>query len=335
MKRFTKRTNIYRLLLPHYRLRKRSKRKIRLWKRKRLFCDYFKITAPEVFDIREKEERRRLIAFINAIKDNIGTKKILLNFKNSKRMITCGTILFLAEIRTMYMKHDKPIMSCILSQNNKVNQVLKQIGFFDIIGFQEAIKPKYSDVVKWKFTHGSEVIGAKYEDILKQYDDDIGHKTSENLYIAFTEAMKNTQQHAYENKEKNTLKETWWAFSQLKDNKLVVVFCDLGMGISESLNKEHNPFAQKFKEVIGWSFTSESDTIAEIIKFRKTKTKLSYRGKGLAQLCGVIEESKNGAVFIFSNKGTYSNKMISIPNDYRQAIPGTIIEWSLNLDTEE
>ncbi len=104
MRRFKKRTNNFSLFQFYYRRRKKTKRAIKLFKNKTLFKDYFNILAPETFDIEEKGDRRKLIKFLNKIKDNIDTKKILLNFKRTKKMITCGTILFLAEIRTIYQK---------------------------------------------------------------------------------------------------------------------------------------------------------------------------------------------------------------------------------------
>lgn len=320
-----------------YRLRKFLKLKKRRRNNKINLQGYVRIQAPTLFSTINEGRRNELLDFIQQIKYFVTyNKKILLNFHSTEKMFTSGTLLFFSEIRNLFnLVNNKAILTCIKSRNDKVNQVLKQIGFFKLIRFKNKFKLSYGDVVKWKFTCGSNVDGAKFENILGEYSHCLKDSLQEKLYKGFTEAMANTHHHAYEGVrpegEVAQHKESWWAFSQLKDGKLHVVFCDLGIGIPVSLPKKHGKFFKRIIEKFRGE-QNDADIIEEAVTSRRSRTELGYRGKGLAQLCDVIEHLDDSKLLIHSNKGAYIyENNASRKICFHHSVGGTIIEWMLNI----
>ena len=101
-----------------------------------------------------------------------------------------GTLLFVAELRRL-VRHVKGSVPLTFVQpvNNKVCQVLIQVGVFDLIGVKLDVDTVDDDVVNWRYAHGEQVLGEKYEDILQEYDGEITEALQGELYTGITEAM--------------------------------------------------------------------------------------------------------------------------------------------------
>ncbi len=300
---------------------------------------YHHINAPEIFAITANlSERGYVLQFLEKLRAACRTKrKIKLNFSKTAKMYTCGTLLFYSEIRNLHNSMDNvPCIRMEPSKNMKVMQVMKQIGLLSLLNFRNTIRTSYDDVVKWKFTTGNNVDGSEYENILKHLDAALDERIQKDLFKAFSEAMTNTHQHAYidERPEGPVFKsnESWWSFSQVKDDILHVVFCDLGIGIPGSL-----PTAQP-----GWFLTiqkmfpdgqDDGKVIREALSISKTRTGLEHRGKGLGQLFAAIKDIDAGYFSILSRRGGYlfeGGKERT--RTYKESIGGTLIEWKLPLD---
>lgn len=145
--------------------------------------------------------RGSLLRALYILRKRVGVdgKNVTLDFSLTEKMHAEGTLLFLAELKRL-MRHvkGKVEIDCILPHNNKVAQVLKQVGILGLLGVTTPIEPVDDDVVNWKAAHGTQVLGEKYDDILQQYDGDIAELLQDKLYTGITEAMTNVINHAYD-----------------------------------------------------------------------------------------------------------------------------------------
>lgn len=335
LKKF-KRDSLIRLTME--RTRRRERREFYRTLEQQFNNSFFRLHAPHVFAVTfDKDIRKKVLSFIDRLREVYGTKKkVLINFTDTHHMYTCGTLLFYAELRNMINSRKS---NCVVrikeSKNQKVMQVLKQIGVLSLLQHSNTINPSYDDVVRWRFTTGNNVLGAEYENILNALDDDFDRKTREGLFKAFSEAMTNTHQHAYIEipKERSVAnhKESWWAFSQIRDGMLHIVFCDLGIGIPGSLPKVRPDWIKDIMAKVP-GVPGDGEIIKGAIRVSRTRTGLDHRGKGLNQLIDAIKDIDAGYLSILSRKGGYRfEHNEERTHNYRDSICGTLIEWKLPL----
>lgn len=263
---------------------------------------------------------------------------LCLDFSQTEKMYAEGTLLFLAELRRL-IKHTKGKLelTCVPPSNEKVSQVLQQIGVFSLIGAAEGITPVDDDVVNWRFAHGHKVEGERYEDILADYDGDIAPPMQEHLFTGITEAMTNVLNHAYDMPRSDRLNITnsreWWMFSQAKDGQLTVAFLDLGAGIPRTLPVKRPAVWKRF---LRFGKNLDSRAIAYAVKDSISRTNQGHRGKGLGQIVRVVDMVPGGQVTILSNYGALSRTQgVTRRVDYRDSILGTLIFWKIPLPDKE
>lgn len=321
------------------RRRLRGRRKKKLLNRK--YCDFLQISAPAEFNLMDTGKRKTLLNFLKKIRDVTvkQNKCVLIDFSGTRRMLAAGTLLFRAELHRLIKALPFSIkLRCMPPHNARASEVLTQVGIYDLLNYKNKISPQLPDVINWRVAVGAGAVGEKYDDILGSYDGIISGRLQEGLYLGLTEAMTNAQHHAYLEPRKDGLNlqsedKDWWMFSQEKDNMLYVVFCDLGVGIPETLPQLHPSVWDRLKSKVGLPL--DSQIIAEAVKESRTRTHKHFRGKGLKQLVSVIESSNDGVVVIHSNRGCYTirgNKESLI--NFNDSILGTIITWSLPITSE-
>lgn len=292
-------------------------------------------TAPEIFDLGDAKNRTILLKSLHKLRQEIkATKAICLDFSGTEKLFADGTLLFLAEIRRV-IKHvlPAPKITCVYPTNAKVSQVLQQIGFFSLIQSADGITPIDDDVVNWRFAHGRQVEGEKYEDVLAQFDGSIAEPLREDLFKGITEAMTNVVNHAYEFYRDDglgiTSSKEWWMFSQVKDTLLTVVFLDLGAGIPRTLPIKHPSL---WRKLVRFGRRHDSHTIDYAVKDSISRTGKENRGKGLGQIVRAVDSEPNSVMTIHSNSGVLVRKNGHTKrNDYRDSILGTLIFWQIPL----
>lgn len=297
--------------------------------------------APAVFSIAVEEHRAEMLVSLRRLRKQIAFQeaRLCLDFSATEKIYAEGGLIFVAELRRL-LKYSKGnvALTCVLPNNNKVAQVLKQIGVLDLLGVTTPIVPQDDDVVNWRCAYGEQVLGEKYDDILEQYDGEIAQSLTEQLYTGITEAMTNVINHAYDLTRLDGLSfksnKDWWMFSQENDGFLSIVFCDLGAGIPRTL-PDKNPNLWKKIRKLGQK--TDSYTIKYAVTDSISRTNKSHRGKGLGQIVRVVENVPGGRVHILSNFGCYAVEAGSRPRikDFRDNIMGTLIYWRIPLPRKE
>jgi len=297
-------------------------------------------TAPKIFSL-VPAARGAFLRSLAILRKRIGLqrRKTIVDFSQTEKMSAEGTLLFLAEFKRL-LRHVKGEVEItgVLPHNNKVAQVLCQIGVLELLGITTSIVPVDDDVVNWKTAYGTQVEGKKYDDILQAYDGDIADLLQDKLYAGITEAMTNVLNHAYDlpradGLDAAPLKE-WWMFSQQQHGKLVIVFCDLGAGIPRTLPIKR---ASVWRRVLSLGKTSDSDVIRYAVEDSVTRTMKDYRGKGLGQIVRVIRGIEDAEVHICSNRGVFTERHGARASNstYNDSILGTLIFWRIPLHDKE
>ena len=300
--------------------------------------DYSNIQAPEVFTLGDVEARIELLKFLSKLRNLVVQKgkATRINFSGTRKMIADGTLLFTAELRRILrLSMARVPISCIGPRNQKVAQVLSQIGVFALLRYRGKVRPSLPDVVNWRFATGNGVVGNKYDDVLGAYDGILAESLSQGLYVGLVEAMTNSHHHAYIARRGDGLgienePRDWWMFTQERDGNLSVVFCDLGVGIPETLPRTRPSLWQSLTDRLSGRRMSDGTIIYEAILDSRSRTGASYRGRGLRQLVDVIQKVPVGKLMIFSNGGLYTCiGGIEKHFDFKDSILGTLIIWNV------
>lgn len=327
------------ILLARRRAILRLRRKAKSQYRRCEMCQYYYINAPKRFCVStDEEDRGKLLTFIHRLREATARprRKICLNFCKTTQMFTCGTLVMYAELRNILNSSDRaPVIRMIGSRNTKVMQVLKQVGILSLLGFRNIVKPSFPDVVNWKFTCGNNVDGSKFDHILEHLNDVLDSANQRDLYIGFSEALANTHEHAYISVRPEggveRGKESWWAFSQIKDGQLHVVFCDLGIGIPKSLPTQQSVWNTLILSRLADN-VNDGAIIREAIAISKSRTNQPHRGKGLGQFLMAVKAIDGAYLSILSNCGGYRYERGEEKTaKYKKSVGGTLIEWKLPL----
>ncbi|UZE14768.1 hypothetical protein [Pseudomonas sp. B21-053] len=325
-----------------YWLAKRAKdelTKIRRLKRKCAAAaplqSYSVIKAPFEIDIGKTKVRRSTLQFFYRIRTQInqGCRRVWIDFTETRKLASGGTLLLCAELTRLIENVQGLKIRSSLPKSNKASQVMQQVGLSRLLNTKNKTKCLDGDVVNWRSARGQGALGAKYDEILGYYDGLITDSLQSELYTGITEAMTNAQQHAYIDQRGDGIVtdpdyRPWWMFSQEKDGKLSVVFCDLGVGIPASLPRTR-PRLWHFMDRLN---LTEGRQIEGAVRNSQTRTRKQHRGKGLRQIIETISSCAGGKALIFSNKGWYSmesGKQRS--GDFGDSIMGTVIYWQMPL----
>ena len=313
------------------------------------------VSAPEWFCLSAK----RVLPLLNFIKrleqaaalPHIG--RIRIDFTHTKKMVSDGTLYFLASLDQMIMRYPHKYFCMIRPSDTIVEQVLQQLNITNMLHAKGRLNPaEFHQTVKhWHAASGHNVNAESASGVFSSFDGRITPELGKSVYTGVTEAMTNCFHHAYEDSLQPAEQLKWWLFSREYKQELQVVFCDLGIGIPVSLYRNSNNVnADWFAKLNQWLKLNREDgkivndalKIKAAIKIGQTRTKLGNRGKGLKQMVGVLDELSNHAakVVINSGSGVYcrfplenANPEFAHPlsNDKKSAIKGTMIYWSIPL----
>lgn len=303
------------------------------------------VKMPQVINYYHENHFEALSSCLDKLRRHINDGyKVFLDFSETEKITAAAMLSLLAEVdqHTRVSAHGYRAINFNHPQDEKVESILKQVGFYDLLRKNKRDTKDFDDVVYWKYTSGvcSEPFLA--QQTIQEIRKELEQKASKKLYRGFSEAMANSVEHAYSSNrcldkiDPSTATEKWWCFAAIKDEKLIVVICDKGVGIPNTLPKTQAGFLQQIFELLGIKDRTDSAFIKASSNLRETKTGLANRGKGIHDMKAVIDAHGDGVLTIFSNRGCYgyrgnSGSFSDFVIDYKHSVRGTIIEWSLPL----
>lgn len=295
------------------------------------------LIAPAIFGL--QSNRNYLIRFLTQLRTRVVKlrKPTLVDFTATRKLHADSALLFYAELRRCIELTEGAVsITCRPPADRRCDQVLHQIGVYDLLGHRSNAIPYFEDVIHWKVASGYKVEGEKYENILGRFDGRVTEALLGRLYVGLSEAMTNCHHHAYIIEREDGLAErdtrnNWWMFSQERDGFLTVVFCDLGAGIPRTL-----PITRPslFRQIIGMgSVLKDCDAIDKAIESSISRTGKRHRGKGLKQILAAVQVNPENSVRVMSNSGCYTfQKGKKELQEFGTSIQGTLIAWHIQIE---
>lgn len=337
----------------------RLKRKRRRWLRQNrrakddLKRSAYQLRAPTVIALLQRDSHARMVSFIQQLKVAVlrEGRTVCIDFRNTNKLYADGTLLLFAEIETL-TRHRRGRITCTHSLTPLVNETFKHIGLFDLLSVESRVVPRHQDAVGWRVLRGTNVDMEPAGRTLETLAQD--ERLAAPLFIGLQEATANVANHAYlaAREDGYGLIETagwWWLFYRLNREKsrLTVVLCDLGAGIPRTLGRtlhgeDRSQFALALKHVLsvaGLSSAHDGSMIHAAVEAKRSRTGQSWRGKGLGQIRGVINEVGSGKLLVYSNAGGYllqvaeSGRDREISMRYPESIYGTMVSWSVPIQS--
>lgn len=311
------------------------------------------VHLPQEIDLYFSTNHAKLTACLSKIRRLVALKRpVVMVFSNTKRITAAGGLLMFSEVSRLILaygqhciKATRPLKGPDFNDENAVEATLNQIGFYRTLGQSERDIPKPETVSCWNVSEGilteGEIAGNMIANIVNSK---IPQTIGRDLYRGSVEAVANCVEHAYSDDSfrrdnLNIDDRRWWMFVGIREQNLVVLICDLGMGIPNTIQKtQSRSVLDRIFKSFHFLAQTESDWIKTATLVRRTKTALSYRGKGGDDARTLVEKNKFSLLSIYSNKGCYklinqgtcsNEKLKESALDQKNSILGTIVEWSI------
>jgi len=316
--------------------------------------DSIAIEAPAVISLHTREYHTQLVRFLSTVrKESLRRKSIRINFNNTSKVIGTGMLLMLAEIdRICLTLAEKCKVTCSYPKDETVEKVFQQIGFFNILGKPHRLEINKEDITvnSWRYASGVSVNPQDADILLKAIKGKIP-KGYLRLVTGVSEAMDNAVHHAYIRPREDRISASgldhandkrWWVFAQVHDGRLVVIFCDLGVGIPVTLPERWGEYIGDILRLTTLSAGKrDMKMIRRSLELGRTRTDQGHRGKGLARNVMKAAEELHGRLFVYSNRGVVGVDFSDGSPSYTQggnnhSILGTVIQWSVPItDAQE
>lgn len=298
------------------------------------------IYAPKEIDYYKEYNHNKTNDFLMKVRNSLllSKKKVCINFSDTEKITASAMISFLAEVDMLTSKCDGMINPITFTHPKieKIESILKQIGFYDLLKKPTRPTKDFDDVAYWNYASGAKSDPQRAADSIKEIEAKISHKAQRKLYKGFSEAMANCVEHAYHEEDGCNLDETkWWAFAGVKENILVVVICDKGIGIPKSLPLNRaDELIESIKSALKLRKLNDSAMINIASRMGRTRTSQGNRGKGLKDIKSIIDTMNEGNLSIYSNKGYYryfrrDSKIKDFMKEHKTSVCGTIVEWAI------
>lgn len=268
-----------------------------------------------------------------------GNGGAIVDFSLTETIFPSGGLLVYAELdRISRLVKDRRRLRCKPAPlGSLADQVLKQVGMYTSLDHPlDNVPTSDQSVVHWRNATGLKAQGQDGWSVIESSEGELSEALKGSLYKGITEALTNAVHHAYQAKRKDGTNiqgdKRWWMFSQQREGYLTIVFCDLGIGIPNSLPLKKNPnlnaILAKFKRD-----KSDVQSIRVASELGKTRTLADNRGLGLSEILDAARNAEQGGCVIYSNRGQYGFAPDGrvIENQYSNSIYGTLIEWRVPL----
>lgn len=325
------------------RFSRRIRHRIKLSKDRATPNPYLKVlTMPRVIGIDNLNQcRNQTLNVIHEIRVLLRNKRrtLVLDFTKTESPDAMGMILLLATVDYVLKETGRPCVRAKNIKSDRVKQVLKQIGLAEKLGINHHVDVNRSDVSIWKYVSGSEVdmttAGEHFEQLC--IDHGVPEKHIAALFNAFSEAVDNAHGHAYDQNiiskvhdQEFPKDKRWWMFFGIIDAQIIVVVCDLGLGIPRTVLRDG--FVEEIRGFVG-KITGSSRDDGKLIKATidrsRSRTGEDFRGKGMFRLKRAILDEHGGMLQIHSNAGYYRFKGSEIVRNFKVPVLGTVIGWSI------
>lgn len=306
---------------------------------------YEEILLPEVLDLESRfDDTADVIRLIRrlALREK---KPIYLVFDNVKSIKPSALLILLAEMHRCRLIHGSRNITGNYPASPKVERMLHASGFFNLLGIKSRVtrRPKSYPMEYVEFvSHTHEVKGTvrAFRESLLGTTIVMSPQAKGRFYRALTEAMLNVSHHAYpkESIRQNPARDRWWLSGHVnrKSKQLIIMFCDLGVGIPHTLPKMYPlELIHSVLALLPGIPPNDAQMIKAGMVIGRTRTGEQNRGRGLNDLRSFVDQAGAGSLNIYSRRGhyRYSPDGDETAKNYNVSMGGTLITWTVPLDT--
>lgn len=268
-------------------------------------------------------------------------KSLVLNFDLVRSLKPAALLLLLAEIHRCRLIHGAERVTGNYPNEPRIERMLDATGFFKLLGVVPRNKAKlnkypmeYVDFV----SNIHEVKGTvkTFREKLLGTSITMTPSAKSRLYRVISEAMLNVSYHAYpRNASKtNPQRGRWWLAGHVnrRSKELMIMFCDLGVGIPRTLPKLYRmETIRQILSILPGVNPNDGQMIQAAMELGRSRSGLTNRGRGLNDLRSFVDNAGSGDLHIFSGHGHYHYNPLTgerIKN-YGIGIAGTLIKWTV------
>lgn len=324
------------------------------------------IEAPTKLILYNSDEKRThlvklTLEFFDTLRESVGTQKLLLDFSNTIRIDAAALLVMFAITEENLGKSDKKIRYSLPKDSKPVKRQLRKSYFIKLLERSDR-----SSLFEDKQMHpvvtgvGNDKLDSLIDYLLDKVFEKKATPSQEHVYSdAISETVHNVGLHAYPDRNREDKK--WWLLSQVIDNQLFLAIYDTGVGIPKTVVKQSYFFGKLkdgmpnlFKKIsdsllsdgythediksfsshfYSMGFLSDEQAIYLSLRPDMSGTQKDKHGQGSKSIKKLVEDSVNGTLWVFSNKGAYSKEQKNEPTI--QALPGdvkgTLVQWNIEL----
>ncbi|WP_139019221.1 ATP-binding protein [Acidovorax radicis] len=251
--------------------------------------------------------------------------KVRIDFSDVELLHPCGVLLLLSHVRTWVMSYPEQL-SAAYPHDDVVEQMLQSVGMLERLGLNPRKKVDSDDVTRWYFFKGETADASVMVPFMEAAKSKLGEVDQMRLYDSIAEAITNVTHHAYDDE----VAKRWWMFASFSDDRVFVSILDAGRSIPGTLLEKPGVRDQIRKWT--WGKKKVDARMLHAAMGGKSRTRLSYRGKGLPEMLESTKRMAGSSLTIFSRKGVFhcdSGK----DREERASLPtpmeGTLLLWSL------
>ncbi|MEQ1649177.1 MAG: hypothetical protein ABL901_19965 [Hyphomicrobiaceae bacterium] len=161
----------------------------------------------------------------------------------------------------------------------------------------------------------------------------------DRLASAVLEGITNTKQHAYPAELAKSFRftERWWATGVIDkaERRVSAIIYDQGASIPDTIMRApwFPALVDAAKRLTSWGNFENDDgaLIAGAMAVGRSKTRLSHRGKGLADMESFMRTCSKGRLSVLSRNGEYVSYAAGDATRFTHSSPirGTLVQWDV------
>jgi hypothetical protein len=271
-------------------------------------------------------------------------KSAILDFSDVKTLKPAAMLLLLAEIHRCRLIYGPDHITGTYPTEPRIERMLNCTGFFSLLDVAPRRKTRrakypmeYVDFVS--NTHEVKGTIKDFREKLLGTSIAMTPQAKNKLYRVLTEAMLNVSYHAYplSAAKTNPQRGRWWLAGHVnrRSKELMIMFCDLGVGIPRTLPKLYKmEVIRNLLSILPGINPNDGQMIQAAMQLGRSSARQTNRGKGLNDLRSFVDNAGAGELHIFSGHGHYLYKpgQAEIVRNYATGIAGTLIKWTVPME---
>lgn len=299
-----------------------------------------RVKLPEQFSLTGNFENA--VGAINRIRQ-LGREPGYVNFDGIRDVDAPAALMLAAELEVRKIKYRTRYLSNDHNWDADVRHQLMSMGLFDFLDVNpQDTAPGEAplDEVFVQFVSGFRKLkGEDLDEVLRRSEECMGEQIPESvkdlLGSGMGEAITNTLDHAYA-EGRNDKSARWWMSASVnkKSGEIKVVCYDRGLTIPKTITASY----KKMKGIVALLRREGGDEgVIKATMLRSiSKTRQSFRGRGLKELMYSIDYNGRGRLEIYSRRGMVrydkaakSSDGIYSTRKFEGELRGTLIIWSI------